>query len=185
MLGQMMDIPLMISSLLVHADRNHGDAEIVTRTVEGPIHRYTYREAHTRTRKAANMLKKLGIEHGDRVATLAWNTHRHFELYFSVSGVGAVIHTINPRLHPEQVAWIANHAGDRLMCFDTTFAPIIEKIAAECPKPSLISSTGQSLMKRARPACATPRAPPATPRACCIPIDPPSCTLGPANHPMA
>ncbi len=133
MLGQMMDIPLMISSLLVHADRNHGDAEIVTRTVEGPIHRYTYREAHARARKAANMLKKLGIEHGDRVATLAWNTHRHFELYYSVSGVGAVIHTINPRLHPEQVAWIANHAGDRLMCFDTTFAPVIEKIAADCP----------------------------------------------------
>lgn len=133
MLGQMMDMPLMISSLLVHADRYHGDTEIVTRTVEGPIHRYTYRDAHKRARKAANMLGQFGIEHGDRVATLAWNSHRHFELYYAVSGSGGVIHTVNPRLHPEQVAWIANHAGDKVMFFDTTFAPVIEKIAGDCP----------------------------------------------------
>ena len=132
MLGQMMNIPLMISSLLVHADKNHGDTEIVTRTTEGPIHRYTYRDAHRRARQVANMLGKLGIERGDRVATLAWNNYRHFELYYGVSGSGSVVHTLNPRLHPEQVVWIANHAEDKVMFFDITFAPIIEKVAAQC-----------------------------------------------------
>ena len=134
MLGQMMDMPLLISSLIVHADRYHGDTEIVSRTVEGPIHRYTYHEAHTRSRKLANVLASRGIKHGDRVATLAWNGYRHFELYYAISGLGAVMHTVNPRLHPEQVAWIANHAEDALMFFDLTFAPVVEKIAALCPK---------------------------------------------------
>jgi fatty-acyl-CoA synthase len=141
----MMDTQLMVSSLLVHADRYHGDTEIVSRTIEGPgadngstikngIHRYTYRDAHGRARKLANALKGLGVQAGDRVATLAWNGYRHFELYYAISGIGAVVHTINPRLHPDQIAWIANHAEDRLLCFDITFAPIIEKIAALCPK---------------------------------------------------
>ena len=145
MLGRMMDIPLSISSLIVHADRYHGDTEIVSRTVEGAsadngssivggIHRYTYRDAHRRSRQLANALRKQGIEHGDRVATLAWNGYRHFELYYGISGIGAVMHTINPRLHPEQVAWIANHAEDKLLFFDLTFAPVVEKIAALCPK---------------------------------------------------
>ncbi|MGQ0622549.1 MAG: 3-(methylthio)propionyl-CoA ligase [Panacagrimonas sp.] len=133
MLGQMMDIPLMISSLLVHADRYHSDTEIVSRTVEGPIHRYTYSAAHARAKKLAHALRRLGIGQGDRVATLAWNGYRHFEAYYAISGIGAVVHTINPRLHPEQVAWIAQHAEDRLMLFDLTFAPIVEKIAALCP----------------------------------------------------
>ncbi|MGH8529487.1 MAG: 3-(methylthio)propionyl-CoA ligase [Nevskiales bacterium] len=132
--GQMMDTPLLISSLLVHADKYHGDTEIVSRTIEGPIHRYTYREAHSRTRQLANALLKLDVQSGERVATLAWNGYRHFELYFGVSGIGAVVHTINPRLHPEQIAWIANHAEDKFLCFDITFAPIIEKIAALCPQ---------------------------------------------------
>ncbi len=133
--GQMMDIPLLISSLLVHADRYHGDTEIVSRKVEdGTIHRYTYSEAHRRSKKLANALLKLGVAQGERVATLAWNGHRHFELYYGVSGIGAVVHTINPRLHPEQIAWIANHAADKYLCFDLTFAPVIEKIAPLCPK---------------------------------------------------
>lgn len=144
MLGQMMDIPLSISSLIVHADRYHGDTEIVSRTVEGPsadngrdivkgIHRYTYRDAHRRARKLANVLQGKGIEFGDRVGTLAWNGYRHFELYYGISGIGAVMHTINPRLHPEQVAWIVNHAEDKLLFFDLTFAPVVEKIATLCP----------------------------------------------------
>ena len=108
--GQMMDMPLLISSLIVHADRHHGDAEIVTRTVEGPIHRYTYRDAHTRSRRLADALGKLGVKQGDRIGTLAWNTHRHMEVYYAVAGMGAVCHTINPRLFPEQITYIANHA---------------------------------------------------------------------------
>jgi 3-(methylthio)propionyl---CoA ligase len=132
MQGLMMDVPLLISSLLVHADRYHGDAEIVSRTIEGPIHRYTYREAHGRARQLANALTKLGVKHGDRVATLAWNSYRHFELYYAISGMGAVVHTINPRLHPDQVAWIANHAEDQYLFFDTTFAPIVDAIVSKC-----------------------------------------------------
>jgi len=128
MFGQMMDIPLLISSLLVHADRYHGDTEIVTRTVEGPIHRYTYRDAHRRSRQLAGALAKLGVKQGDRIGTLAWNTHRHFEIYFAVSGMGAVCHTINPRLFPEQIAYIANHAEDSYLFFDLTFVPLIEKL---------------------------------------------------------
>jgi 3-(methylthio)propionyl---CoA ligase len=130
MQGQMMDVPLLISSLIRHADRYHGDTEIVTRTVEGPIHRYTYRDAHRRARQLANALTALGTRPGDRIATLAWNTHRHFEIYYGTSGMGAVCHTINPRLFPEQIAYIANHAEDSHLFFDLTFAPLIEKIAA-------------------------------------------------------
>ncbi len=128
MFGQMMDIPLLISSLLVHADRHHGDTEIVTRTVEGPIHRYTYRDAHKRSRQLAGALQKLGVKQGDRIGTLAWNTHRHFEVYFGVAGMGAVCHTINPRLFPEQIVYIANHAEDSYLFFDLTFVPLVEKL---------------------------------------------------------
>ncbi len=131
--GLMMQTPLLISSLITHADRHHGDAEIVSRRVEGDIHRYTYRGLHARARRLANALAGLGIGPGDRVATLAWNGYRHMELYFAVSGAGSVLHTINPRLHPEQIAWIVNHAGDAMLCFDLTFLPIIEAIAPHCP----------------------------------------------------
>jgi len=131
MYGQMMDIPLQISSLLVHAERHHGDTEIVTRTVEGPIHRYTYRDAHRRSRQLAAALEKLGVKQGDRIGTLAWNTSRHFEIYFGVSGMGAVCHTINPRLFPEQIAYIVNHAQDSYLFMDLTFVPLVEKLRAQ------------------------------------------------------
>ena len=128
MFGQMMDIPLQISSLIRHADRHHGDTEIVTRTVEGPIHRYTYRDAHRRSRQLAGALENLGVKQGERIGTLAWNTYRHLEIYFGVSGMGAVCHTINPRLFPEQIAYIANHAEDRYLFVDLTFVPLVEKL---------------------------------------------------------
>src|SRR5262245_48704871 len=128
MQGLMMDMPLLISGLIQHADRHHGATEIVSKTVEGTIHRYTYRDAHARIRKLANALQKLGVGMHDRVATLAWNGYRHYEVYYAVAGSGAVIHTINPRLFPEQIAYIANHAEDKVVFYDTTFAPLIEKL---------------------------------------------------------
>src|SRR3954467_3865697 len=131
MLGLMMDVPLLISDLIRHADRHHGATEIVSKTVEdGTIHRYTSRQAHARARRLANALKKLGIKPEDRVATLAWNGFRHFEIYYAVAGSGAIIHTINPRLFPDQITYIANHAEDKVVFFDLTFAPLIEKLAA-------------------------------------------------------
>src|SRR5262245_9752283 len=133
MLGLMQDIPLLISSLIRHADRHHGDVEIVSRRVEGDIHRTNYRELHARAKRLANALDSLGAGVSDRVATLAWNGYRHMELYYGVAGKGAVMHTINPRLPAEQIAWITQHAEDMLLFFDMTFLPIIEKIAARCP----------------------------------------------------
>jgi fatty-acyl-CoA synthase len=127
--GLMMEMPLLISDLLRHADRHHSDSEIVSKTVEGGMHRYTYSEAHRRARKLANALKALGVQRHDRVATLAWNGFRHFEIYYAAAGSGAVIHTINPRLFAEQIQYIANHAEDKVVCFDLTFAPLVEKLA--------------------------------------------------------
>jgi acyl-CoA synthetase (AMP-forming)/AMP-acid ligase II len=132
--GLMMDMPLLISGLIQHADRHHGATEIVSKTVDGGIHRYTYREAHTRARRLANALKRLGVGRHDRVATLAWNGFRHYEIYYAVAGSGAVIHTINPRLFPDQITYIANHAEDKVVFYDTSFAPLIEKL-----KPQLKS----------------------------------------------
>jgi fatty-acyl-CoA synthase len=129
--GLMMDMPLLISDLIRHADRHHGAAEIVTKTVEGGLHRYTYRDAHARSRRLANALKALGAGAHDRVATLAWNSFRHFEIYYAVAGSGAVIHTINPRLFQEQIAYIANHAEDRFVFFDLSFTPLVEKLAPQ------------------------------------------------------
>ena len=131
MQGLMMQMPLLVSGLIRHADRHHGDVEVVSRRVEGDVHRTTYREVHRRSRQMANALRALGVREGDRVATLAWNGYRHLELYFAVSGSGAVLHTINPRLHVEQIAWIANHAEDAVLFFDLTFLPIIEQLAAQ------------------------------------------------------
>ncbi len=128
MLGLMQDRPLLISSLIEHANTFHRDAQIVSRTVEGPIHRCTYGDIHRRAKQMANALAALGAASGDRVATLAWNGYRHLELYYGVSGMGAVLHTINPRLFPEQIAYIVNHAEDRYLFFDLTFAPLIEKL---------------------------------------------------------
>jgi len=137
----MMDIPLLISSLIQHADRFHGDTEIVSRTIEGPIHRCTYRDLHRRARQLANALGALDIRPGDRVATLAWNSYRHLEAFYGISGAGAVMHTINPRLFPEQIAYIANHAEDVYLFFDLTFAPLIDKLA-----PALKTMKGYVLM---------------------------------------
>jgi len=130
--GLMMEQPLSIASLLENADRNHGDTEIVSRTIEGPIHRYTYHDAHRRARQLAKALAKLGVGPGERVGTLAWNGYRHYELYYGVSGMGSVIHTINPRLFPEQIAYIVNHAEDKYVCFDLTFAALVEKLKPQC-----------------------------------------------------
>jgi acyl-CoA synthetase (AMP-forming)/AMP-acid ligase II len=137
--GHMMDMPLLISSLIAHADRCHGDTEIVSRSVEGPgkdgagaFHRYTYSAAHRRSKQLAQALTRLGVKQGERVGTLAWNGFRHLELYYGVSGMGAVIHTVNPRLFPEQLVYIVNHAEDRYVFFDLTFAPLVEKLAPAC-----------------------------------------------------
>jgi 3-(methylthio)propionyl---CoA ligase len=129
MLGQMMSMPLLISNLIEHADRHHGDTEIVSRRVEGDIHRTTYSQLHARSKRLANALAGLGVKHGQMVGTLAWNGYRHMELYFGVSGSGAVLHTLNPRLHPDQVVYIADHAEDQVLCFDLTFTPIIAAVA--------------------------------------------------------
>ena len=133
MLGLMQKQPLLISSLIQFAERYHGDTEVVSRRVEGDIHRYTYRNLAARARQLANTLEREGLQFGDRVASLAWNGYRHMEMYFGVSGSGRVLHTINPRLHPEQVAWIVNHAEDQVLCFDTTFLPLVQAVHAQCP----------------------------------------------------
>ena len=128
MLGLMQNQPLMISSLIEFARRHHGEGEIVSRRVEGDIHRTNYSEIAARARQVANALDTLQLAFGDRVATLAWNGYRHLELYFGVSGTGRVLHTLNPRLHPDQIAWIANHAEDQVLCFDMSFLPIVKAI---------------------------------------------------------
>ncbi|MDA8455171.1 3-(methylthio)propionyl-CoA ligase [Acidovorax sp. GBBC 3334] len=133
MLGLMQSQPLLISTLVEFAERHHGDAQIVSRRVEGDIHRYTYRDMAARARQLANALDGDGLAFGDRVASLAWNGYRHLEMYYGVSGSGRVLHTINPRLHPEQVAWIVNHAEDQVLCFDLSFLPIVQAVHAKCP----------------------------------------------------
>ena len=132
MLGLMQNQPLLISGLIDFADKHHGDAEVVSRRVEGDIHRYTWSDVARRSRQVANALDGMKLAFSDRVATIAWNGYRHLELYFGVSGSGRVLHTINPRLHPDQIAWIANHAEDQVLCFDTTFLPIIQAVHSKC-----------------------------------------------------
>jgi acyl-CoA synthetase (AMP-forming)/AMP-acid ligase II len=128
--GLMMHQELLVSTLLVHAERHHGDQQIVSRRVEGDLHRCTYREMAARSRRLAKALGALGVATGDRVATLAWNGYRHLELYFASSGSGAVLHTLNPRLHADQLAWIIEHAQDRVLCFDLNFLPLVEAVAS-------------------------------------------------------
>jgi 3-(methylthio)propionyl---CoA ligase len=132
MLGLMQDQPLLISSLIEFAERHNGDGEIVSRRVEGDIHRSTWRRIASRARQVANALDGEQLLFSDRVATLAWNGYRHLELYYGVSGSGRVLHTINPRLHPDQIAWIANHAEDQILCFDLTFLPLVQAVHAKC-----------------------------------------------------
>ena len=127
--GQMMQMPLLISSLIRHAARHAGQTEIVSKRVEGDVHRTTWSEVERRSRQLAQALARLGCGEGDRVATLAWNGYRHLELYYGASGSGLVLHTINPRLFPEQIAWIANDAADSVLFFDLTFLPLVEKLA--------------------------------------------------------
>ena len=131
MKGLMQNQPLLLSSLLQHADRFHGSTEIVSRTVEGPVHRYGYKDAARRTRKLADALRRWGIGPGDRVATLAWNNFRHFEIEHGVTGLGAVWHAINPRLIAAQISYIANHAEDRVLFFESSFLPMVQKLAPE------------------------------------------------------
>jgi acyl-CoA synthetase (AMP-forming)/AMP-acid ligase II len=130
--GLMQKQSLLISHLIEFAELHHGDGEVVSRRVEGDIHRYTWADVARRSKQVANTLDAAKLAFSDRVATLAWNGYRHLELYFGVSGSGRVLHTINPRLHPEQIAWIVNHAEDQVLCFDMTFLPIIQAIHSKC-----------------------------------------------------
>ena len=133
MQGLMQQHPLLISSVIEFAAMYHGDTEIVSRRVEGDIHRSNYATVHRRAKQIASALDAMAIAQSSRVATLAWNGYRHFELYYGVSGSGRVLHTVNPRLHPDQMAWIVNHAEDEIMCFDLSFLPLIKLIAPKCP----------------------------------------------------
>jgi fatty-acyl-CoA synthase len=133
MLGLMQDWPLLCHRVIDHAAIQHGGREVVSRSVEGPLHRTTYREVRRRAMQVAQRLGRDGIKAGDRVATLAWNTWRHLEAWYGITGLGAVYHTINPRLFPDQIAYIANHAEDRLMFVDLTFVPLVEKLQGRLP----------------------------------------------------
>ncbi len=133
MLGLMQNWPLLQHKIIDHAALQFGDQEVVTRSVEGPIHRTNYRQVRERALKVAQRLAKDGIKLGDRVATLAWNTWRHLEAWYGITGVGAIYHTVNPRLFPEQIAWIVNHAQDRVMMLDLTFVPLMEAVQDKCP----------------------------------------------------
>jgi 3-(methylthio)propionyl---CoA ligase len=132
MLGLMQSQPQLISSLIEFANTHHSDTEIVSRRVEGDIHRYTWSDVAKRSRQVANALDGLNLDFSDRIATLAWNGYRHLELYFGVSGSGKVLHTLNPRLHPDQVVWIANHAEDQVLLFDMSFLPLVQAVHARC-----------------------------------------------------
>jgi len=132
MQGLMQDVQLTVDKILDHANQWHGHREIVTRSVEGPIVRTTYAEIHDRAKRMSNALLELGVKPGDRVATLAWNSGRHMEAWYAIMGIGAVCHTLNPRLFPEQIAWIINHAEDRVLFVDLTFVPLLDKMLATC-----------------------------------------------------
>ncbi|MDE2419064.1 MAG: long-chain-fatty-acid--CoA ligase [Burkholderiales bacterium] len=131
--GLMMDRPLLLSGVIEHAAMQFGDVEIVSRETHGPLFRSTYAHCAARARKLANALAGLGLKGGDAVGTIAWNNHRHMETYYGVSGSGMVLHTCNPRLHPQQLIYVINHAEDKVVLFDATFAPLVKGIAAHCP----------------------------------------------------
>jgi acyl-CoA synthetase (AMP-forming)/AMP-acid ligase II len=144
MLGLMGERPLLVTACLQHAANYHSDTEIVSRSVEGPIHRYTYADAERGARRLASALVRLGIKPGDRIATLAWNTWRHFELYYGISGIGAVCHTINPRLFDDQIVYIVNHAQDRILFVDTTFVPLVERLWPRLPQDCRVVLLGEA-----------------------------------------
>ena len=206
MLGLMQDWPLLCHRIIDHAAINHGERAVVSRSVEGPFHSTTYAEIRKRALKVAQRLDRDGIRLGDRVATLAWNTWRHLEAWYGILGIGALYHTVNPRLFPEQIVWIVNHAEDRVMLVDLTFVPLLEKLADKLPtieryvvltdaahmpatslknavpyedvdrRPLTAISPGRRSTRTPPPACATPRAPPATRRAWSIPTARTCCT---------
>src|SRR5258708_467062 len=153
MRGLMMDQPLLITSLIKYAAQYHGDTDIVSRTVEGPVHRYTYRDAYNRIQQLAHALISLDLGRGDRIATLAWNGYRHFERYYAISGIGAGSHTVNPRLFPAQIEYILNHAEDKYIFVDLSFVPLMESLA-----PRLKHARGVIVMTDAahKPATALP-----------------------------
>ena len=131
--GLMMELPLLLSSVIEHAAKQYGDVEVVSRETHGPLFRYTYAQCAARARRLANALATFGLTPGNAVGSIAWNNHRHLEAYYAVSGSGMVMHTCNPRLHPQQLIYIINHAEDRVVLFDATFAPLIKGIAPHCP----------------------------------------------------
>jgi fatty-acyl-CoA synthase len=133
MLGLMQDWPLLLHRIIDHAATYHGGRRVISRAIEGPIHTTTYAEIRARAKKVAQRLARDGIKRGDRVATLAWNTWRHLESWYGIVGIGAVYHTVNPRLFPDQIAWIINHAEDRVMMTDLTFVPLLEKLSDKLP----------------------------------------------------
>ena len=132
--GLMMNRPLLISGILEHAAAQFGEQEIVSRETHGPLHRSTFAQTAQRARQLANALAQMGLKVGSAVGSIAWNNHRHLEAYYAVSGSGMVMHTCNPRLHPQQLIYVINHAEDEVVLFDATFAPLVKGIAAHCPK---------------------------------------------------
>ena len=132
--GLMMDAPLLLSGIIEHAAAQYGDVEVVSRETHGPLFRYTYAQCAARAKKLANALAAMGLQQGSAVGSIAWNNHRHLEAYYAVSGSGMVMHTCNPRLHPQQLIYIINHAEDQVVLFDATFAALIKGIAAHCPQ---------------------------------------------------
>jgi fatty-acyl-CoA synthase len=133
-IGKMMERPLLISAILEHGADQFGQQRIVSRETHGPLHRYTFADMASRSRQLANVLASLGLRAGSVVGTIAWNNYRHLESYYAVSGSGMVMHTCNPRLHPDQLAYIINHADDEVILFDSSFAPLIKAIAPHCPR---------------------------------------------------
>ena len=133
MLGLMQEWPLLLHKVIDFAATQHGNREVVSRSVEGPIHRTNYRQVRDRALRGAQRLARDGIKSGDRIATLAWNGYRHLEVWYAISGIGAIYHTVNPRLFPEQIAWIINHAEDRLVFADLTFVPLLEALQDKLP----------------------------------------------------
>lgn len=150
--GQMMDGPLLVSSIIDYAAEVHATTPVISVSVEGGLHRQTFAETRARVARLANALIGLGVKPGDRIATLAWNTHRHLELYFAISGIGAVCHTINPRLFPEQMTYIVNHARDKMLFLDLTFVPLVEKLKAGFgPIETYVALTDQGHMPAGKP----------------------------------
>ena len=133
MLGLMQDYPLLVQTIIDHAALNHAEREMVTRSIEGPIRRCTYRDLRTRALRVAKALRHEGVGIGDRIATMAWNTDRHVEVWYGIMGIGAICHTLNPRLFAEQLLYIINHAEDRILFVDLTFVPIVEALAGKLP----------------------------------------------------